>query len=137
MKVKIRETTEVIIGAVTESLERPDTIVVGRPGRRGAHDRRQETPLSTSPARLLAAVLTPAGADHPWTDEVSSSRSGSSRAKLVLTKVEPVTVAEVLADTAQQAGAFRHPVRFVRHVGRTSPPGIWHPRSRSAGRLRP
>lgn len=26
-----------------------------------------------------------------------------------------MTVAEVLADSAQQAGAYRHPVRFVRH----------------------
>lgn len=32
-----------------------------------------------------------------------------------MTKVEPLLVVEVLADAALQAGAFRHPVRFVRH----------------------
>jgi len=40
--------------------------------------------------------------------------SGSSREKLRLVKVEPLLVAEVLADTALQAGAYRHPLRFVR-----------------------
>lgn len=114
VKVKSRETTEVIIGAVTGSLERPDSIVVGLLADGVLTIVGKSTPLSISQARSLAAVLTPAGEDHPWPDEVSSSRFGSSRAKLVLTKVEPVIVAEVLADSALQAGAFRHPVRFVR-----------------------
>lgn len=109
VKVKSRETTEVIIGAVTGSLERPDTIVVGLMADGVLTIVGKSTPLSTSQARSLAAVLTPAGADHPWPDEVSSSRFGSSRARLVLTKVEPVIVAEVLADSALQAGAYRHP----------------------------
>jgi hypothetical protein len=34
---------------------------------------------------------------------------------VILTKVEPVLVAEILTDAALHAGAFRHPVRFVRH----------------------
>lgn len=115
VKVKSRETTEVIIGAVTGSLERPDSIVVGLLANGVLTIVGKSTPLSTSQARSLAAVLTPAGDDHPWPDEISSSRFGSSRAKLVLSKVKPVIVAEVLADSALQGGAFRHPVRFVRH----------------------
>ena len=75
----------------------------------------KSVPLSRAQAVSLSAVLTPAGPDHPWPDEISSSRFGSSRARVALTKVEPVVVAEVLADSALQAGAFRHPVRFVRH----------------------
>lgn len=121
VKVKSRETTEVIIGAVTGSLERPDSIVVGLLADGVLTIVGKSTPLSTSQARSLAAVLTPAGAEHPWPDEVSSSRFGASRAKLVLTKVEPVIVAEVLADSALQAGAFRHPVRFVRQRPDLSP----------------
>lgn len=109
VKVKSRETTAVIIGAVTGSLERPDTIVVGLMADGVLTIVGKGTPLSTSQARSLAAILTPAGADHPWPDEVSSSRFGSSRARLVLTKVEPVIVAEMLADSALQAGAYRHP----------------------------
>lgn len=115
VKVKSRETTEVIVGAVTGSLERPDSIVVGLMADGVLTIVGKSTPLSPSQARSLAAALTAAGAEHPWPDEVSSSRFGSGRAKVRLTKVEPVTVAEVLADSAQQAGAYRHPVRFVRH----------------------
>lgn len=115
VKVKSRETTEVIIGAVTGSLKRPDTIVVGLLADGVLTIVGKSTPLSPSQARSLVAVLTPAGDDHPWPDEISSSRFGSGRTKVVLTKVEPVTVVEVLADSAMQAGAFRHPVRFVRH----------------------
>jgi hypothetical protein len=62
----------------------------------------------------LGAALTAAGSDHPWPDEVSSSRFGSCRDKVVLVKVEPVVVGEVLADAALQAGGYRHPLRFVR-----------------------
>lgn len=115
VKVKSRETTEVIVGAVTGSLERPDTIVVGLMADGVLTIVGKSTPLSTSQARSLAAVLTLAGADHPWPDEVASSRFGSGRTKVALTKVEPVIVAEVLADSALQAGTYRHPVRFVRH----------------------
>lgn len=121
VKVKSRETTEVIIGAVTGSLEHPDSIVVGLLVEGVLTIVGKSTPLSPSQARSLATVLTPAGGDHPWPDEVSSSRFGSSRAKLVLTKVEPVIVAEVLADSALQGGAFRHPVRFVRQRPDLSP----------------
>jgi hypothetical protein len=32
-----------------------------------------------------------------------------------LTKVEPLVVAEVTADAALQAGAWRHPLRYLRH----------------------
>ena len=72
------------------------------------------TPLSRTQAADLAVSLTAAGPEHPWPDEVSSTRFGSSREKVKLAKVEPLLVAEVLADTALQAGAYRHPLRFVR-----------------------
>jgi ATP-dependent DNA ligase len=114
VKVKSRETTEVIIGAVTGSLERPEAVVAGL-----IHDRvlqivGKTTALSKAQATTLASALVPAGPDHPWPDEVSSSRFGSSRDKVKLIKVEPLVVAEVLADTALQAGAYRHPLRYVR-----------------------
>ncbi len=32
-----------------------------------------------------------------------------------ITRVEPRGVAEVTADTALQAGKFRHPLRYLRH----------------------
>lgn len=34
---------------------------------------------------------------------------------MALTRVEPLVVAEISADTALHAGFFRHPVRYLRH----------------------
>ncbi|MFW5471045.1 hypothetical protein ACOCJ4_13490 [Knoellia sp. CPCC 206435] len=114
IKVKSRESTEVIIGAVTGSLERSDTIVAGLYRSGVLEIVGRSTPLTTTQSRALGAVLTAAGPDHPWPDEVSSSRFGASRDRVALVKVEPVVVGEVLADTALQAGAYRHPLRFLR-----------------------
>lgn len=114
VKVKSRESTEVIVGAVTGSLTRPETVVAGRIRDGVLHIVGKTTPLSRTQAADVAASLTPSGPEHPWPDEVSSTRFGSSREKLRLVKVEPLLVAEVLADTALQAGAYRHPLRFVR-----------------------
>jgi ATP-dependent DNA ligase len=115
IKVKSRETVEVILGAVTGPINRPDTVVVGLVRDGVLTIVGKSVPLSRAQAASLAAVLSPAGPDHPWPDEISSSRFGSSKSKVALTKVDPVVVAEVSADSALQAGAFRHPVRFVRH----------------------
>ena len=104
-----------IIGAVTGPIRQPESVVVGLMVDGQLVIVGKGVPLTRTESSALAAVLAPAGPDHPWPDEVSSNRFGSSRAKVALTKVEPVVVAEVLADAALQAGGFRHPVRFVRH----------------------
>jgi hypothetical protein len=115
VKVKSRQTAEVIVGAVTGPIRQPESSG-GRPhGGRAAGHRGQERALVQDPIGCPGSGAYPCRAGHPWPDEVSSSRFGSSRAKVALSKVEPVLVAEVLADAALQAGAFRHPVRFVRH----------------------
>ncbi|GAA4410100.1 ATP-dependent DNA ligase [Fodinibacter luteus] len=114
IKVKSRESTDVLIGGITGSLERPETIVAGlvRGGELQVVGR--STPLTRDQAQSLATVLTPAGPNHPWPDIISSSRFGTGRDKVPLVKVEPSVVAEVLADAALQAGGYRHPLRFVR-----------------------
>ena len=68
-------------------------------------------PKAGSRARQL---LQPAKPGKPWPDEISSQRWGGKDSKKPLTKVEPLTVAEVTADAALQAGQWRHPLRFVR-----------------------
>ena len=72
------------------------------------------SPLSRRQSEELAAVLTPAGPDHPWPDRIGTGRFGGGRLSVPLTKVEPAAVVEVSADAALQAGVFRHPMRFVR-----------------------
>ncbi|MGO4341544.1 hypothetical protein [Pedococcus sp. 2YAF34] len=100
---------------MTGPITRPDTVVGGlcRGGELVIVGK--SVSLSRSQAASLAEVLKPGPPHHPWPDEVSSSRFGSSRDKVKLTKVEPSIVAEVLADSALQAGVWRHPLRFVRH----------------------
>jgi ATP-dependent DNA ligase len=114
LKVKSWETTEVVVGGVIGPLERPSQLVAGRyrdgelvvVGRTG--------PLSPAQAAELAAVLTPAGPDHPWPERIGTGRFGGGRLSVALTRVDPVAVVEVGADAALTAGVFRHPLRFLR-----------------------
>jgi ATP-dependent DNA ligase len=102
MKVKHRETREVIVGGVLGSITHPEVVIAGLyntdaeltvVGRTVA--------LKPEQAAQLAAVLTAARPGHPWPDEP-------------LIKVEPTVVAEVTADAATQAGQARHGMRYVR-----------------------
>ncbi len=114
LKVKSWETTEVLAGGVLGTLDRPGQLVAGRyrdgelvvVGRTG--------PLSPAQSAELAAVLSPAGPDHPWPDRIGTGRFGGGRLSVALTRVAPDVVVEVSADAALTAGVFRHPLRFVR-----------------------
>jgi len=115
-KYKHRTTEEAVVGAVIGPTTRPESIVAGRyteDGRLVIVGR--SVPLSPAQSISLAAVLEPAGPGHPWPDTVISSRFGNNRDRVTLTKVRPTVVAEVSADTARQAGMWRHGVRYLRH----------------------
>ena len=105
IKIKSRETTEVLIGGVTGSLKRPETLVAGLVRNGELHVVGRSAPLTKTQANALAAALIPAGPEHPWPDVVSSTRFGVSGG-VPLVKVEPLLVAEVLADTAPQPGGY-------------------------------
>ncbi|MFF9135535.1 ATP-dependent DNA ligase [Streptomyces sp. NPDC014776] len=62
-----RDTTEAIIGAITGSLQHPQTLILGRYDDTG-HLRLvgRSTPLRKDAARQLAERLTPAAPGHPW-----------------------------------------------------------------------
>ncbi|SHH10920.1 ATP-dependent DNA ligase [Geodermatophilus nigrescens] len=114
LKVKTWDTTEVVAGGVIGTLDGPGQLVAGRyrdgelvvVGRTG--------PLTPAQSAELAAVLTPAGEDHPWPERIGTGRFGGGRLSVALTRVEPTAVVEVSADAALTAGVFRHPLRFVR-----------------------
>jgi ATP-dependent DNA ligase len=114
LKVKSWETTEVIAGGVIGPVERPSQLVAGRYRDGELVVVGRTSPLSPRQAEELAAVLRPAGADHPWPDRIGTGRFGGGRLSVPLTKVEPTLVVEVSADAALQAGVFRHPMRYVR-----------------------
>lgn len=114
LKVKHRRTEEVIVGAVLGELRRPEAVIAGR-----YHDDTlvivgRTTPLKPRQSAELAALLTPAGPDHPWPDTITSNVFGRSGDTVPLVKVTPKVVAEVNADPAMSGVRFRHSLRFLR-----------------------
>ncbi|MET7284180.1 ATP-dependent DNA ligase [Kribbella sp. NPDC005582] len=114
LKVKHRETREIVVGGVIGPIARPEVVVAGLYRGDDLVVVGRTVPLSPAQSRELAAVLSPAKQGHPWPDEISSQRWGGRDSKKPLTKVDPVVVAEVSADAATQAGQIRHAMRFVR-----------------------
>jgi ATP-dependent DNA ligase len=114
LKVKSWETTEVLAGGVIGPIGAPSQLVAARYRDGELVVVGRTSPLSPRQSAELAAVLTPAGADHPWPDRIGTGRFGGGRLSVPLTRVDPGVVVEVSADAALQAGVFRHPLRFVR-----------------------
>ncbi|MET9325000.1 ATP-dependent DNA ligase [Streptomyces sp. NPDC003038] len=114
-KLRRRDTTEAIIGAITGTLTRPQLLVLGRHDTRGRLRAIGRTvPLRPDAARQLAGHLVTAGPDHPWTGVRFASAWGS-RDVLDAVLVRPDLVAEISADTAvDRGGVFRHPLRYTR-----------------------
>jgi ATP-dependent DNA ligase len=113
-KIKHRATREIIIGGVIGPIDKPEVLVAGLYRDSDLVVVGRTTALTAAQSADVAAVLRPAKARHPWPDEISSHRWAGQDSKKPLTKVNPVTVAEVTADPALQAGQARHPLRFVR-----------------------
>jgi ATP-dependent DNA ligase len=114
LKVKSWESTELLVGGVIGPIERPSQLVGGRHRDGELVVVGRTSPLTPRQAAELAAVLVPAGDDHPWPDRIGTGRFGGGRLAVPLTRVDPAVVVEVSADAALQAGVFRHPLRYVR-----------------------
>ncbi|MFF6937639.1 ATP-dependent DNA ligase [Streptomyces sp. NPDC008312] len=113
-KVRRRNSTEALIGGVTGSLHRPHVLLLGRYDTTGRLRLVGKTvPLKPGPARDVADRLTAAGPGHPWTG-VRFTASWTSRTPLDPVLVDPVLVAEFSADTSQDHGVWRHPLRYER-----------------------
>ncbi|MFD9560350.1 ATP-dependent DNA ligase [Streptomyces sp. NPDC059990] len=114
-KVKRRDTTEAIIGAITGTLTRPQLLVLGRHDAAGRLRTVGRTvTLRPDQARHVAEHLTPADPGHPWAGARFASAWGR-RDVLDVTVVRPDLVAEISADrSVDHGGVHRHPVRFTR-----------------------
>ncbi|MER6521832.1 ATP-dependent DNA ligase [Streptomyces sp. NPDC001553] len=114
-KIRRRDTTEAVIGAVTGTLTRPQLLLLGRhdpAGRLRAVGR--TVALRPDASRLVGEHLAAAAPGHPWTG-VRFAAAWGSRDVLDATLVRPDLVAEVSADRAiDRGGVFRHPLRFKR-----------------------
>ena len=113
LKWKARATEDVIVGAVTGTVERAQAVIAGRltpDGQLIVVGR--STVLTAAQADQLASVLAPVDpARHPWPEQISSLFGGPP---VILRHVDPVVVVEVSADAALQQGRWRHAVRLVR-----------------------
>ncbi|MBB5939052.1 hypothetical protein [Streptomyces zagrosensis] len=91
-----RDTTEAVIGVITGTMHRPQTLVLGRLDAAGTlRPAARGTPLRPEAARDLAVRLTPAEPDHhPWEGGRFTASRGS-RTPLDVVLVEPDLVAEV------------------------------------------
>ena len=123
-KWRWRHSTEAIVGAVTGPFARPQTLLLGRLDPRGRLRYVARTvPLPPAAARQVAAELVPAGAGHPWSGRAFTA-GWHSREPLHPTLVSPRLVAEIAADTAVDAGIWRHPVRLLRLRADLSPDDV-------------
>ncbi|MEU1409669.1 hypothetical protein ABZ471_47020 [Streptomyces sp. NPDC005728] len=113
-KIRRRDTTEGIVGAVTGTLHLPQTLLLGRYDQNGELRLiARSTPLHPEAARRFTGQLAPAQPGHPC-EGVRFTTSWGSRTPLDVILVQPQLVAEIDVDTAQDRGAWRHPARFVR-----------------------
>ncbi|MEV5177408.1 hypothetical protein AB0L10_41665 [Streptomyces flaveolus] len=112
-KIRRRDTTEGVIGGITGTLSRPQSLLLGRADQDGIlRPVARSTELHPEAAQHLAELLVAAGSGHPW--EGPRFTASWSRTPLAVVLVEPDLVAEMEVDTAQDRGAWRRPVRFAR-----------------------
>ncbi|MEU9233486.1 ATP-dependent DNA ligase [Streptomyces subrutilus] len=136
-KIRRRDTTEAIIGAITGTLARPQLLLLGRHDQHGRLRAVGRTvPLRPDAAQQVAEHLTAAAPGHPW-EGVRFSATWGSRDVLDTTLVHPRLVAEVSADRAiDHGGVYRHPLRFQRlrlDVGLVDVPGFGESPAAAAG----
>ena len=113
--IRIHNTQEATVGAVIGPVTRPDRLILGL--RTAAGELRvagATHPLTAQQAAELGAVL--AGSDtHPWPGELDTRHLGRFSSKPVaITRVDPVLIVEVEADTAFEHGRWRHLTRYRR-----------------------
>lgn len=124
LKYRLRETHDVVVGAVLGSLAQPARLVLGyyptgSPGA-GASGRLRVAGATMSfsdkgLSRTVGRLLEVAGDDHPWPERMPSGWLGQWGGPVhTVHRVAPMLVVEVSADTAFEHGRWRHLVRFVR-----------------------
>ena len=115
LKYRVRNTHEVVLGAVTGNFASPGRLVLGRYDAEGKLVVVGGTgDLKPAQARMLNGLLTEPSNGHPWPTELPAGRMGHfGGGPLPVTLVEPLVV-EVSADQSFEHHKWRHIVRFVR-----------------------
>lgn len=116
LKLKHKDVWDVVCAAVIGSVAQPQDIIAGLPVGGDLKIVGRSTVPSTKTGRELGRHLHPAGAGHPWPEEISESslnRFSKDTGPVRLTLVEPFVV-EVSADVTWSGTSFRHPVAYSR-----------------------
>ncbi|MFD3328422.1 ATP-dependent DNA ligase [Streptomyces sp. NPDC058701] len=136
-KIRRRDATETIVGAITGTLTPGQLLVLGRHDQNGRLSAVGRTvPLRPGASRQVAEHLTAAAPGHPW-EGVRFSATGGAATSSKPALVHPTLVAEVSADRAiDHGGVYRHPLRFQRlrlDVGLEDVPGFGEGPAPAAG----
>jgi ATP-dependent DNA ligase len=125
LKYKVRETTEVIVGAVTGPVASPRGLLLGRYDDQGHLQYvGRTTTLARTTGNAIGGHLTSGEPGHPWTGWTFSAGWGS-RETLTVTLVQPELVVEIGVDAARDAsGRWRHPARLHRPRTDLSPTDV-------------
>ncbi len=115
VKHKLRDTVEVIVGAVIGTPESAERLILG------AYDSAMElrivgaTGELSAPQRQALREHLFSAVEHPWPSEIPAGRLGHWGGGMQLVHpVEPTLVVEVSADRAFDHGRWRHLTRYVR-----------------------
>jgi ATP-dependent DNA ligase len=113
LKIRVQDTLEVVVGAITGPLTAPDRLVlgqydatgqlviIGRTDRLGGRERRLVAPLLHLPKN-----------SHPWPSEIAAGPLGRDRQ--LITRVEPTLVVEVSVDGSADPEGSQRLAAFVR-----------------------
>jgi hypothetical protein len=117
LKVKHRETVDVVCGAVIGTRSSPQEVIAGLTIDGELRIVGRTTLLSPSARHALVPWLVPPAGEHPWPAQVSRTAlarfHATGRDVVDLTLVEPIVV-EVRADVGWDGQGFRHLLRFLR-----------------------
>jgi bifunctional non-homologous end joining protein LigD len=125
LKVRHRDTFELVAGAVTGSRAKPETLILGRYREGELHIVGRTTPLSRSTAASLRRSLREPVSEHPWPTVMRSTayERFSKKRDTEITLIDPIVV-EVSADTSLSGHSLRHPARFVRTRPELAPESV-------------
>ncbi|MFP5367011.1 MAG: ATP-dependent DNA ligase [Actinomycetes bacterium] len=126
IKVKRRQSLDVVCAAVIGPMDRPQYIVAGLPVEGRLRIVGRSTPLTPKAARELSAFLRPPQDPHPWPEVITETmlnRFSKDKGPVHLTLVAPMVV-EVSADVAWTGSAFRHAIRYLRPRPELDPESI-------------